>query len=128
MPTSRPTPLRRLGALALALPALVAAACGDDGGGAFCAEMREVDAELREVDPTSAEGVERALDRLREVDPLAEIEEAWTTFLDTYQALADVDVSDPEAIGSLDAERLERADEAWDEIADHLREECGIDV
>ena len=129
MPTTRPILPRLLGAVTVAALALTAAACGDDDdSSAFCDEMREVDAELQATDPTTDEGFQAALDRLREVEPPPEIEEAWATFLDAYQALADVDTSDPEAIHALDTEQLAGAEQAWNEIADHLEEECGLEV
>ncbi|HLT69837.1 MAG TPA: hypothetical protein VKZ72_06705 [Acidimicrobiales bacterium] len=129
MPTTRPILPRLLGAVTVAALALTAAACGDDDdSSAFCDEMREVDAELQATDPTTDEGFQAALDRLREVEPPPEIEEAWATFLDAYQALADVDTSDPEAIDALDTEQLAGAEQAWNEIADHLEEECGLEV
>jgi hypothetical protein len=127
---------RTLSALA-ALGILVAAGCGDDDGGdgtaeggggsteEFCAGFIAVNEEFADVDPTTdADAYDDAVEALRELDPPEEIVDDYATVIDGFEALADIDPTDPEA-GDQIAEQVPGAEEAFTALDDFLSRECG---
>jgi hypothetical protein len=115
-----------------AVPALLLgfAACGDDddsaGGGGFCDQADSLNQTFDEVDdPTSAEFSE-ALDRIRAMDPPAEIADDWDQLVSALDAFEDIDLEnpDPEALAAFDSEEMQQAS---DRIDEYMSEECGIE-
>lgn len=130
MTISRPTLARRVLGMA-AVPALLLgfAACGDDddsAGGGFCDQADSLNQTFDEVDdPTSAEFGE-ALDRIRAMDPPAEIADDWDQLVSALDAFQDIDLEnpDPEALAAFDSEEMQQAS---DRIDEYMSEECGIE-
>lgn len=123
--------LRRIVGLTAA-PALlltVAAACGDDdesGGGdssSFCEDARALDSSFGDIDPTDAEAFGDAITAFDELDPPAELEDDWNTFLDALRSFEDIDLTDPSSVDQSDFADAEAASER---ISTYMEEECGI--
>jgi hypothetical protein len=123
---------RRIVGLAAAPALLLAfAACSDDdggdsAGGNFCDQARSLDTAFDDVDdPTSAEFGE-ALDRIRSMDPPAEIADDWNQMVSALDGLEDIDLEnpDPEALADFDTEAMQQAS---DNVDAYMSEECGIE-
>jgi hypothetical protein len=103
------------------------AACGDDDGGSsdsadtFCEEMVDVQADLGSLSTGDPAGIESVVDRLREVDPPAEVAEAYEAVVDAYATLADGDgLTDPAA-----QETVVAAQEHATELTEYVADNCG---
>lgn len=130
MHTSRPTLARRALGLA-AVPALLVAlaACGDDddsAGGGFCDQAESLNETFNETDDPTSEQFGEALDRIRALDPPAEIADDWNQLVTALDGLEDIDLEnpDPEALAALDTEEMQQASDRVDE---YMSEECGIE-
>ena len=134
MKSSRPTLARRVLGLA-AVPALVIgfAACGDDddsdsasGGGDFCDQADSLDDTFESIDDPTSEQFSEALDRIRSMDPPAEIADDWEQLVSALDGLEDIDLEnpDPEALAGFDTEAMQQASDRVDE---YMSEECGIE-
>lgn len=120
--------MRRFLAL-LAVAALVAVACGDDdgGGGAaagFCDRISEHEEALTVLSEADEVDFNEGLAIFRDIASEApdEIREDMTVFVEALEALAS---EDPEALQSLDVQRLE---EASTNLERYVNQECGIEL
>lgn len=146
MPSTRSARARKIfGATAASALLLTLAACGDDdddaagtdtaaaanddgdddggdssGGGDFCADAQQ----LFEAADTIDE--DEAIEAIRQLDPPDEIADDWTTMVAILDELASADPSDPDA-AEAQAEALEGAQEASENVTEYLQGECGID-
>jgi hypothetical protein len=120
-------PFRRAVVLAAA-PVLTAAACGDDAGDdgasgeAFCDEMAEVQGDLGSLSTSDPASLDSVVERLRQVEPPAEIAEAYQGVVDGYAAMAeDGGLTDPAA-----QDRLVEAQEHLTHLSEYLAENCDV--
>ncbi|MEM9033067.1 MAG: hypothetical protein AAGA99_20765 [Actinomycetota bacterium] len=139
--------MRRLLGLGMAATLAVTACSGGDGDdlSAYCAqidELRRIDQQLFEVDPTDSreadQGLERFLADLDEAADLAPAEidediEALADWLVAVDAARDLLVDDPDDLEALGA--YDRALDALPDIAppvarirSHARRACGIEL
>ena len=111
------------------------------GADGFCAEVEAARDQLDSVvdgetlvDPSAAlDVVDDALERMRSIDPPAEIAEDWEAVRSFTQemitALDEIDVTDPAALEELGRE-LEQNAEALEDAADrvdrYIEDECGV--
>ena len=130
MRSARSPLARRVVGLAAAPALLVGlAACGDDdegAGGNFCDQARSLDSAFNDIeDPTSADFSE-AIDRIREMDPPAEIAEEWDQLVSSLDVIDDIDLEnpDPEALAEFDTEATQ---EASDRVDEYMKDECGLE-
>lgn len=131
MPSARSPLARRIVGIA-ALPALLVglSACGDDddsaGSGDFCDQARSLDSAFNDIeDPTSAE-FGAALDRIRAMDPPAEIADDWEQLVSALDGFENIDLEnpDPDALADLDTEAMQ---EASDRVDAYMKDECGVE-
>lgn len=119
---------RTLGLAAVPTLLLTAAACGgDDGGGgsSFCDAANEVDSTFDSVDDPTSEEYSAAIDRLKELDPPAEIADDWDLMVEMLDRITEIDPTDPGAAEELD---FDEAQAAADRVGTYLEEECGIET
>ncbi len=112
---------------AVAGAVVLLAACGDDDGGsgdsagAFCEEMVDVQADLGSLSTGDPAGFDSVVERLREVDPPAEIAESYEAVVDAYATLADEGgLTDPAA-----QETVVAAQEHATELTEYIADNCG---
>jgi hypothetical protein len=136
-PTTRTRSARLIVMAIVALFALGLSACGDDddggntsagsdndssaGGGSsddFCQSMKDLEAQVGQSDDLSEGEITNALDSLENVDPPAELSEAWQTMLDSREF-----IDDPTSASEDDISRIQEASEKIDA---YLVDECGI--
>jgi len=136
-PTTRTRSARLIVMAIVALFALGLSACGDDddggntsagsdngssaGGGSsddFCQSMKDLEAQVGQSDDLSEGEITNALDSLENVDPPAELSEAWQTMLDSREF-----IDDPTRASEDDISRIQEASEKIDA---YLVDECGI--
>jgi hypothetical protein len=136
-PTTRTRSARLIVMAIVALFALGLSACGDDddggntsagsdngssaGGGSsddFCQSMKDLEAQVGQSDNLSEGEITNALDSLENVDPPAELSEAWQTMLDSREF-----IDDPTSASEDDISRIQEASEKIDA---YLVDECGI--
>lgn len=130
MHISRPSLARRVLGLA-AVPALLLgfAACGDDdddsAGGDFCDQAREMDTAFDDIEDPTSEQFQDAIDRIRAMDPPAEISDDWNQLVSALDALEDIDLEnpDPEALAAFDGEEMQAAS---DRIDEYMSSECDL--
>ena len=121
-------PFRRAVVLA-ATAALTVAGCGgdDDGddtasGDAFCDEMVELQGDLGSLSTSDPAGLDSVVERLQQVEPPAEIAEAYMGVVDGYAAMAeDGGLTDPAA-----QDRLVEAQEHLTHLSEYLAENCDV--
>jgi hypothetical protein len=121
-------PFRRAVVLAAAT-VLTVAACGDDDAGddgasgeAFCDAMAEVQGDLGSLSTSDPASLDSVVERLRQVEPPAEIAEAYQGVVDGYAAMAeDGGLTDPAA-----QDRLVEAQEHLTHLSEYLAENCGV--
>ncbi|MGH9185592.1 MAG: hypothetical protein ACRD0U_07240 [Acidimicrobiales bacterium] len=108
----------------LAGATLVLVACGGDSGAseAFCDNLASVEqafADLSSAPP--GDDFQSAVDNLAEIDPPAEIDDAYQEMVDAYSSIADAgSVTDPDIAGT-----LADAQAATAEIDSFVTQECG---
>ena len=111
---------------------LMAAGCGgDDGGGAsseeieqFCDGFNEINDKFSDINPVAdPEALQEALDMLRDLEPPDEIADDYDTVLNGFEALAEIDITDPSAVEKVRAD-LPRAEEAFNTVGDFVDKEC----
>jgi hypothetical protein len=116
-------PFRR--AVVLAAATVLTVACGDDDGAsgeAFCDEMAEVQGDLGSLSTSDPASLDSVVERLRQVEPPAEIAEAYQGVVDGYAAMAeDGGLTDPAA-----QDRLVEAQEHLTHLSEYLAENCGV--
>ena len=137
-PTTRTRSARLIVMAIVALFALGLSACGDDDGGGntsagsdngssaggggssddFCQSMKDLEAQVGQSDDLSEGDITSALDSLENVDPPAELSEAWQTMLDSREF-----IDDPTSASEDDISRIQEASEKIDA---YLVDECGI--
>jgi hypothetical protein len=136
-PTTRTRSARLIVMAIVALFALGLSACGDDddggntsagsdngssaGGGSsddFCQSMKDLEDQVGQSDDLSEGEITNALDSLENVDPPAELSEAWQTMLDSREF-----IDDPTSASEDDISRIQEASEKIDA---YLVDECGI--
>ena len=135
-PTTRTRSARLIVMAIVALFALGLSACGDDDGGNtsagsdngssaggsssdnFCQSMKDLEAQVGQSDDLSEGDITSALDSLENVDPPAELSEAWRTMLDSREF-----IDDPTSASEDDISRIQ---EASQKIDAYLVDECGI--
>ena len=109
---------------------LMTAGCGDDdGGGAsseeierFCDGFNEVNDEFANDNPVAdPEALDEALDMLRDLEPPEEIADEFTAVLDGFEALSEIDITDPEAVSQV---QEDLPDEAFDAVGQFVEDEC----
>jgi hypothetical protein len=109
---------------------LVAAGCGDDGdGGAsreeierFCDGFNEVNDQFSDINPVADPGaLDEALEMLRDLEPPEEIADEFRTVLDGFEALSEIDITDPEAVRQV---QEDLPDEAFDAVGQFVEDEC----
>ncbi|HYZ98320.1 MAG TPA: hypothetical protein VE575_06185 [Acidimicrobiales bacterium] len=143
--------VRRL-LVGLAVIMLLAAGCGDDGGSAdeggsadgdenseagearndadsavvqeFCTGFGEWVEQYADVDPLEdPEALDEAIAELRQLDPPDELAEDYGVVIDGFQALADIDMTDEEALAEVQ-EEFAGAEGAFSAVQGFLDEEC----
>ncbi len=110
---------------------LVAAGCGDDGGGAsseeierFCHGFNEVNDQFSNINPVADPGaLDEALEMLRDLEPPEEIADEFTTVLDGFEKLSEIDITDRDAVRQVQDE-LPDAEEAFDAVGQFVEDEC----
>jgi hypothetical protein len=109
---------------------LMAAGCGDDGGGAsrdieeFCDGFNEINDEFANSNPVAdPAALEEALDMLRDLEPPEEIAGEYATVLEGFEALAEIDITDQAAVAQVQ-EDLPEAEEAFDAVGQFVEDEC----
>ncbi|HET6771923.1 MAG TPA: hypothetical protein VFH36_01355 [Acidimicrobiales bacterium] len=116
-------PFRR--AVVLAAATVLTVACGDDDGAsgeAFCDEMAEVQGDLGSLSTSDPASLDSVVERLRQVEPPAEIAEAYQGVVDGYAAMAeDGGLTDPAA-----QDRLVEAQEHLTQLSEYLAENCDV--
>lgn len=135
--------MRRLGSLVVVLMLAALAACGGGGGDsdteAFCDDAQDFSDDFENLDPSDAEGLESATDRLEDLADNApeEIEDDVETLSEAFggfaRAFADADEGDPvaqlEAVQRLFEEHSgEEIDEAVSNLQDFAQEECDLEI
>ena len=117
------------------VPALLVglAACGDDdddtasgGGDDFCDQADSLNETFDSIDDPTSEQFSEALDRIRSMDPPAEIADDWDQLVSALDGLEDIDLEnpDPEALAAFDTEAMQ---EASDRVDEYMAEECGLE-
>jgi hypothetical protein len=111
---------------------LMAAGCGDDGGGSasseatdeFCDGFNEINDQFSDnnlvADP---EALQEALDMLRDLEPPEEIADDYERVLEGFEALAEIDINDPEAVAQVQ-EDFADAEDAFNTVGDFVDREC----
>jgi hypothetical protein len=111
---------------------LIAAGCGDDGGGSassaatdeFCDGFNRINDQLTDLNPvTDREALQNALDMLRDLDPPEEIADEYDTVLETFEKLSEIDVTDRDAVSEV-REELPKAEDAFNTVGDFVDREC----
>jgi hypothetical protein len=111
---------------------LIAAGCGDDdGGGAsseeierFCAGFNEINDRFSDINPVADPGaLDEALEMLRDLEPPEEIADEFTAVLNGFEALSEINITDPEAVRQVQ-EDLPEAEEAFDAVDQFVEAEC----
>jgi hypothetical protein len=110
---------------------LIAAGCGDDGGSAsseatdeFCDGFSRINERFSDINPvTNPEALQEALDMLRDLDPPKEIADEYDTVLEGFEALAEIDINDPEAVAQVQ-EDFADAEDAFNTVGDFVDREC----
>jgi hypothetical protein len=110
---------------------LAAAGCGDDDADAsnaeieeFCDGFNEINAQFSDINPVAdPEALREALDMLRDLEPPQEIADDYETVLGGFEALAETDIADPEAVDRV-REEFGDAEEAFNTVGDFVEEEC----
>ena len=110
---------------------LMAAGCGDDDGGAsseeiteFCDGFNEINDQFSDINPVAdPEALREALNMLRDLEPPQEIADDYETVLEGFEALAETDITDREAVAQV-REEFADAEEAFNTVGDFVEEEC----
>jgi len=118
---------------------LMAAGCGGDddggdgdsaegsGGGSteeFCAGFNDVNEQFVDIDPAEdPEAFDEAVELLRDLDPPAEVADDYATVLEGFEALAETDVNDQEALADVQEEFAED-EEAFTAVSEFVEQEC----
>jgi hypothetical protein len=115
-------------AAAVALLGLSATACGDDGGSSaaiedFCAGFEDINERFEDVDLTDPEALQEALDLMRQLDPPEAVADDYATVLEGFEALSNIDITDPAAVAEVE-EQLPEAEEAFSAVGRFVDEEC----
>ena len=110
---------------------LMAAGCGDDGGGAssdqineFCDGFNEINDQFADINPVTDPGaLDEALEMLRNLEPPDEIADEFETVLSGFEALSEIDITDQDAVAQVQ-EDLPEAEEAFNTVGDFVEREC----
>jgi hypothetical protein len=110
---------------------LMAAGCGDDGGGAssdqineFCDGFNEINDQFADINPVTDPGaLDEALEMLRDLEPPDEIADEYETVLSGFEALSEIDITDQDAVAQVQ-EDLPEAEEAFNTVGDFVEREC----
>ena len=110
---------------------LAAAGCGDDDDDAssaetdeFCDGFNEINDQFSDINPVARpEALREALDMLRDLEPPQEIADDYETVLEGFEALAETDITDREAVARV-REEFADAEEAFNTVGDFVEEEC----
>jgi hypothetical protein len=110
---------------------LMAAGCGDDGGGAssdqineFCDGFNEINDQFADINPVTDPGaLDEALEMLRDLEPPDEIADEYETVLSGFEALSEIDITDQDAVAQVQ-EDLPEAEEAFITVGDFVEREC----
>ena len=128
---------RYIGGLA-AIGLLVAAGCGGDDGGDgdsaegggggstedFCAGFNDINEQFAEINPAEdPEALDEAVALLRDLDPPEEVADDYATVLEGFEALADIDVSDQDAVAELQ-EQFSGTEDAFTAVSEFVDREC----
>ena len=128
---------RYIGGLA-AIGLLVAAGCGGDDGGDgdsaegggggstedFCAGFNDINEQFADIDPAAnPEALDEAVDLLRDLDPPEDVADDYATGLEGFEALADIDVNDPDAVADLQ-EEFSGTEDAFTAVSEFVEREC----
>jgi|RhiMethySRZTD1v2_1073278.scaffolds.fasta_scaffold448179_3 hypothetical protein len=112
-------------ALAVALT-FGAVACGDDGGGGgasgsqFCGSMKSLASKFKDTSNLDKQDYVGLLDKLGDVQPPAELQDDWATFLKSRDL-----IDHPE---QATAEQGQAITTAADKIDKYLKDTCKLDV
>jgi hypothetical protein len=128
---------RYIGGLA-AIGLLVAAGCGGDDGGDgdsaegggggstedFCAGFNDINEQFADINPAEdPEALDEAVALLRDLDPPEEVADDYATVLEGFEALADIDVSDQDAVAELQ-EQFSGTEDAFTAVSEFVDREC----
>jgi hypothetical protein len=117
---------------------LVAAGCGGDDGGDgdsaesagggstedFCAGFNDINEQFANIDPAeNPEALDEAVDLLRDLDPPEEVADDYATVLEGFEALADIDVNDQDAVADLQ-EEFSGTEDAFTAVSEFVEREC----
>jgi hypothetical protein len=110
---------------------LAAAGCSDDDTDAssaetdeFCRGFNEINDQFSDINPVAdPEALREALDMLRDLEPPQEIADDYETVLEGFEALAETDITDREAVAQV-REEFADAEEAFNSVGDFVEEEC----
>ena len=96
------------------------------GGGDFCDQADSLNDTFDSIDDPTSDQFSEALDRIRSMDPPAEIADDWEQLVSALDGLEDIDLEnpDPEALAGFDTEAMQ---EASDRVDAYMSEECGIE-
>ncbi|TDD96380.1 hypothetical protein [Jiangella asiatica] len=125
---------RTLSLLGAAAMAFAVTACGGDDSGSgsdYCDLVTSAEEDFSSLDPTdpeNADAMKDVVDRFNEIADAApeDVQEDWRTFADGYQAMSEIDMTDPAAMEEL--EGLEGLDAAMQNVTEHISEECDLAV
>ena len=121
-----------------AIGLLVAAGCGGDDGGDgdsaegggggstedFCAGLNDINEQFAEINPAEdPEALDEAVALLRDLDPPEEVADDYATVLEGFEALADIDVSDQDAVAELQ-EQFSGTEDAFTAVSEFVDREC----
>lgn len=130
--------MRRSIAGLAAIGLLVAAGCGGDdsgdgdsaeGGGDgstedFCAGFNDINEQFADINPAEdPEALDEAVALLRDLDPPEEVADDYATVLEGFEALADIDVSDQDAVAELQ-EQFSGTEDAFTAVSEFVEREC----
>ena len=120
---------------------LVAAGCGGDDGGDgdsaetaegagggstedFCAGFNDINEQFADIDPAAnPEALDEAVDLLRDLDPPEEVADDYAIVIEGFEALADIDVNDPDAVADLQ-EEFSGTEDAFTAVSEFVEREC----
>jgi hypothetical protein len=121
-----------------AIGLLVAAGCGGDDGGDgdsaegggggstedFCAGFNDINEQFADINPAEdPEALDDAVALLRDLDPPEEVADDYATVLEGFEALADIDVSDQDAVAELQ-EQFSGTEDAFTAVSEFVDREC----
>lgn len=138
MSTTRSSLARKVLAGAAAPAMLVAlAACGDDddsaggddsAGADFCDGANDLQERFADTNVDDAEQITEIGENMAALDPPGAIADDWETMVAAYEALAEVDLNDPEAVNEIQQDpQFENFEQAVGNVSTYLEDECGME-